>query len=114
MRKAYGGAYIALVSKDMGYDMVLAWPSSEIAVMGPEQAVNIIFRKEIEKSEKARKEKIAEFTGMFLNPYVAAKQGKVDMIIEPKDTRKALIQCLEMTLNKRKKPMPKKHSNIPL
>lgn len=114
MRKAYGGAYIALVSKDMGYDKVIAWPFSEIAVMGPEQAVNIIFRKEIEKSEKIRQEKVKEFSDRFLNPYVAASYGKVDIVIKPEETRNVLIQTLNMIINKREKRWPKKHGNIPV
>lgn len=117
IRKAYGGAYIALVSKDMGFDKVIAWPSAEIAVMGAEQAVNIIHRKEIKASknpDKTRKEKVEEYSNLFLNPYVSAKQGKVDMIIEPKETRQTLIKCLEMLLTKREKRPPKKHGNIPL
>ncbi|MBL7054970.1 acyl-CoA carboxylase subunit beta [Candidatus Woesearchaeota archaeon] len=111
MRKAYGGAYIAMVSKDMGFDMVIAWPIAEIAVMGPEQAVKIIHRKE---SEKIKSKKAEEYAEKFLNPYDAAKQGKVDLIIEPKDTRSTLIKCLEMLINKREKNPAKKHGNIPL
>jgi len=116
MRKAYGGAYIALVSKDMGYDTVIAWPIAEIAVMGAEQAVNIIHRKEIQgkQGNKIKKQKIKEFSEKFLNPYVAAKQGKVDIIIDPKETRKTLINCLEMLFNKRENRPRKKHGNIPL
>ncbi len=120
MRKAYGGAYIALVSKDMGYDKVIAWPTSEIAVMGPEQAVNIIYKKEIQSAknkDKLRKEKITEFREEFLNPYRAAELGKVDMIIEPKETRKTLIACLEMLAGKREIRLIKrykKHGIIPL
>jgi acetyl-CoA carboxylase carboxyltransferase component len=114
MRKAYGGAYIAMVSKEMGFDKVIAWPIAEIAVMGPEQAVKIIYRKELKANPKIREQKIKEYTEKFLNPYEAAKQGKVDLIIEPKDTRKTLIKCLEMIANKREKMPPKKHGNIPL
>lgn len=117
MRKAYGGAYIALVSKDMGYDKVLAWPMAEIAVMGPEQAVNIIYKKEIQSAknaEKARKERIKEFSEKFLNPYRAAELGRIDMIIEPKETRKALIKCLEMIISKREKRPAKKHGSMPM
>jgi len=121
MRKAYGGAYIALVSKDMGYDIVIAWPNAEIAVMGAEQAVNIIYRKEItsaKKSDKIKEEKIKEFSDKFMNPYLAAESGKVDMIIEPKETRSTLIKCLDMLRNKRssisEKRKYKKHGNIPL
>jgi acetyl-CoA carboxylase carboxyltransferase component len=117
MRKAYGGAYIAMVSKDMGYDKVIAWPFAEIAVMGAEQAVNIVNRKELKNAkdkEKVRKEKIQEFSDKLLNPYVAAKKGKVDMVIDPKETRKTLIKCLDMIIDKREKRPSKKHGNIPL
>ncbi|MBS3126137.1 acyl-CoA carboxylase subunit beta [Candidatus Woesearchaeota archaeon] len=116
MRKAYGGAYIALVSKDMGYDTVFAWPMAEIAVMGAEQAVNIIFRKEVAEKggEKVRKQKIDDFTERFLNPYIAAKEGRIDAVIEPKETRRTLIKALEMLLTKRERRPAKKHGNIPL
>ncbi len=116
IRKAYGGAYIALVSKEMGYDYVLSWPSAEIAVMGAEQAINILNRKDkgSKKWEKIRKEKINEFSDKFLNPYVAAKQGKVDKVIDPKETRTQLINALEMLSSKREKRPAKKHGNIPL
>ena len=114
MRKAYGGAYIAMVSKDMGFDKVIAWPIAEIAVMGPEQAVKIIYRKELKKDKKIKAQKVKEYAEKFLNPYDAAKQGKVDLIIEPKDTRKTLIKCLEMLANKRERKPAKKHGNIPL
>ena len=114
LRKAYGGAYIALVSKDMGYDYVVAWPTAEIAVMGAEQAVNIIRKKEIEKDPKLKTKFIEEFSEKFLNPYEAAKLGKVDQVIDPSDTRKCLIQALEALLNKREKRISKKHGNMPL
>ncbi len=116
MRKAYGGAYIALVSKEMGYDYALAWPTAEIAVMGAEQAVNIINKKDqaSKKWEKIKKEKIKEFSETFLNPYLAAKEGKIDKIIDPKETRIALINALEMLINKRERRPSKKHGNIPL
>ncbi len=121
LRKAYGGAYIALVSKGMGYDKVIAWPQAEIAIMGAEQAVNIIYRKEIQgkDGDKVRKEKIAEYAAKFLNPYVAASHGRIDMIIEPEQTRKTLIACLGMLSTKRdaiieRQKKYKKHGNIPL
>ena len=116
MRKAYGGAYIALASKEMGYDKVIAWPESEIAVMGAEQAVSIIHRKEItgKNADKIKQQRIKEYKEKFMNPYEAAKHGKVDMIIEQKNTRKALISCLEMLLSKRERRPAKKHGNIPL
>jgi propionyl-CoA carboxylase beta chain len=117
MRKAYGGAYIALVSKEMGYDHVIAWPTAEIAVMGSEQAAKIIHRKEIANSNnpnKTRAEKVSEFSEKFLNPYVAAELGKVDQIIDFKDTRKVLIKTLESLAGKRERRPAKKHGNIPL
>jgi len=116
MRKAYGGAYIALVSKDMGFDKVIAWPNAEIAVLGAEQAVNIIYRKELKgkNAEKIKQQRMKEYKEKFLNPDDAAKNGKVDIIIEPKDTRKTLISCLETLMTKRERRPAKKHGNIPL
>lgn len=114
LRKAYGGAYIALVSKDMGFDKVIVWPTAEIAVMGAEQAVSIINKEEISKSPKAKAVLAKDYTEKHLNPYAAANAGKVDMIIEPKNTRIALVKCLEMLLSKREKNPPKKHGNMPL
>ncbi len=117
LRKAFGGAYIALSSRQLGYDRVLAWPSSQIAVMGPEQAVKIIYRKEIAESKdprKLEKEKIQELREVFLDPYQAAKLGQVDTIIHPKDTRVTLIKSLESLLNKRESKVARKHGNIPL
>lgn len=116
MRKAYGGAYIALVSKEMGFDKVIAWPTAEIAVMGAEQAVSIINKKELsgKNAERIKKEKADAYREKFLNPYVAAEQGRVDIIIEPKDTRKTLIKCIEMLSSKRERRPSKKHGNTPL
>ncbi len=114
LRKAYGGAYIAMVSKGMGFDKVIAWPTAEIAVMGAEQAVSIINKDEIGKNPKAKAELVNQYTEKYLNPYVAAKLGKVDMTIEPKNTRIALSKCLEMLLSKREKRAAKKHGNMPL
>jgi acetyl-CoA carboxylase carboxyltransferase component len=117
LRKAFGGAYIALASKELGFDKVIAWPSAQIAVMGPEQAVKIIFKKELSESKdtkKLEKEKIQELKEIFLNPYQAAKLCQIDMIIHPKDTRTVLIKCLESLLEKRGEKVPKKHGNIPL
>ena len=114
LRKAYGGAYIALVSKDMGFDKVMAWPMAEIAVMGAEQAVSIVNKEEISKNPKAKEELVKQYTERYLNPYIAAKLGKIDMIIEPKNTRIALIKCLEMLISKREKRPSKKHGNMPL
>jgi propionyl-CoA carboxylase beta chain len=116
-RKAYGGAYCVMASKHIRTDVNYAWPTAEIAVMGPEGAVNIVYRRELEKSDNPdaeRAEKIEEFRDRFANPYVAAERGFVDAVIRPRDTRKKLIQSLEMLENKRDKNPPKKHGNIPL
>ncbi len=115
--KAYGGAYIAMGSKHLGADLVLAWPSAEVAVMGAEGAANIIFRKEIKASkepEKTRKEKIKEYSDAFSNPYVAASRGYVDTVILPSETRKYLVKGLETLATKAESKPSKKHGNIPL
>ncbi len=117
LRKAFGGAYVALNSKAIGADFVFAWPNAEIAVMGPEGAANIIFAKEIEESdhpEQTRQEKIDEYRERFANPYIAASLGMVDDIIDPRDTRKKLVQSLEMLATKEEERPKKKHGNIPL
>jgi len=117
LRKAFGGAYIALASRKLGQDMVIAWPTSQIAVMGPEQAVKIIFKKELAESkapEKLEEEKIKELREVFLNPYQAAKMGQVDFIIHPKDTRGVLVKLLESLSEKREGKVARKHGNIPL
>ena len=114
LRKAYGGAYIALVSKDMGYDKVIAWPNAEIAVMGAEQAVGIIHKDKIGKDPKIKEGLVKEYSEEYLNPYVAAGLGRIDMIIEPRSTRIALIKCLDMVISKREKRPAKKHANMPL
>jgi acetyl-CoA carboxylase carboxyltransferase component len=104
-------------SKHLGADMVLAWPSAEIAVMGPDGAANIIFRKEIQSAEnpvEARSAKIEEYRNKFSNPYVAASRGYVDDVIEPATTRIRLINALEMLSSKRENRPAKKHGNIPL
>src|SRR5215471_11299872 len=127
-RKAYGGAYCVMSSKHIRTDVNYAWPTAEIAVMGPEGAVNIVYKRELdqaamsaktekEKMEviaKARSEKIEEFRERFANPYVAAERGYVDAVIRPQETRKKLIDALEMLQTKRDKNPPKKHGNIPL
>ncbi|PYG87585.1 acetyl-CoA carboxylase carboxyltransferase component [Ruminiclostridium sufflavum DSM 19573] len=117
LRKAYGGAYIAMNSKTIGADMVFAWPSAEIAVMGPDGAANIIFKKDIAASEnpaETRKEKIEEYRDKFSNPYVAAARGYVDDVIEPSETRLRIIMALELLNTKRENRSAKKHGNIPL
>jgi methylmalonyl-CoA decarboxylase alpha subunit len=116
-RKAYGGAYIAMCSRHLGADQVYAWPTAEIAVMGPEGAANIIFRKEIEESQdpiQTRQEKIEEYRDKFANPYQAAKRGYVDDVIQPSTTRVKLISALEMLMSKRETRPAKKHGNIPV
>ncbi|MFH0987283.1 MAG: acyl-CoA carboxylase subunit beta [Patescibacteria group bacterium] len=117
LRKAFGGAYIALASQHLGYDKVIAWVSAQIAVMGPAQAVKIIYKRELAESKnpkKLEKEKIEELKNLFLNPYQAAKLGQVDMVINPKDTRIVLLKCLESLMDKREERVLRKHGNIPL
>lgn len=116
-RKAYGGAYVALNSKAIGADVVYAWPNAEIAVMGPEGAAQIIFAKEIEQSDNpaaTRQAKIAEYRRTFANPYVAAENGMVDDVIDPRETRKYLKSALAMLKKKEEYRPRKKHGNIPL
>ncbi|MGA9896949.1 MAG: acyl-CoA carboxylase subunit beta [Terriglobales bacterium] len=116
-RKAYGGAYCVMASKHIRTDVNYAWPTAEIAVMGPEGAVDIVYKRELDRAEnraEARQKKIEEFTDRFANPYVAAERGYVDAVIQPRETRKKLIQALEMLDTKRDKNPPKKHGNIPL
>lgn len=111
-RKAYGGAYLAMCCKDMGADIVYAWPDAEVAVMGPEGAANIIFRGV--KSEEERKEKIAEYKEKFATPYIAASRGLVDDVIDPADSRKMIIAAFEMLQSKRRERSERMHGNIPL
>ncbi|HRX43200.1 MAG TPA: carboxyl transferase domain-containing protein, partial [Clostridia bacterium] len=116
-RKAYGGAYIAMNSKHLGADVVYAWPTAEIAVMGAEGAANIIFRQDIADSEDPitfRAEKIEEYRNKFSNPYVAASKGYVDDVIDPAATRTYIVSALEMLQSKREDRPRKKHGNIPL
>ncbi len=133
-RKAYGGAYCVMSSKHIRTDVNLAWPTAEIAVMGPEGAVNIVYGRELEQALKEaegeegplsderrtellaaiRSEKVHEFREQFANPYVAAERGYVDAVILPRDTRRLLIAALEILDGKRDKNPPKKHGNIPL
>jgi acetyl-CoA carboxylase carboxyltransferase component len=116
-RKAYGGAYDVMSSKHIRGDLNLAWPTAEIAVMGPDGAVNIIFRREIAEAEDpvAKKaELVAMYREKFANPYVAASRGYIDDVIMPSETRPRLINALQMLANKRDSNPPKKHGNIPL
>lgn len=108
-RKAYGGSYLAMCSQDLGADQVLAWPTAEIAVMGPAGAANIIFRKDPDVKEKTEK-----YTEEFATPYKAAERGFVDIVIEPKETRPRIITALNMLASKREARPAKKHGNIPL
>ncbi|AIY89799.1 carboxyl transferase domain-containing protein [Geoglobus acetivorans] len=117
LRKAYGGAYLAMGSKHLGADVVYAYPTAEIAVMGPEGAAEIVFRKEIAKAEdpeKVKQEKVQEYRDSFANPYRAAARGYIDDVIDPKFTRVKIISALRVLDTKREKLPPKKHGNIPL
>lgn len=117
LRKAYGGAYIAMCSRHLGADQVFAWPTAEIAVMGPEGAANIIFKKEIDESSdpaSTRKAKIEEYKTNFANPYKAATRGYVDDVIDPAQTRARLCAALSMLLGKRQTLPSRKHGNIPV
>ena len=117
VRKAYGGAYLVMGSKHMRADINFAWPSAEIAVMGPDGAVNIVFRREIEAAadpEAKRKELLEQYREQFANPYITASRGFIDDVIEPRDTRLKIIRALEMLQNKTDSNPPKKHGNIPL
>jgi propionyl-CoA carboxylase beta chain len=118
-RKAYGGAYCVMSSKHIRTDANYAWPTAEIAVMGPEGAVNIVYRRELERApeaerERLRQEKIAEFRERFANPYVAAERGYIDAVIEPSQTRAKIITTLRALESKRDTNPKKKHGNIPL
>jgi propionyl-CoA carboxylase beta chain len=116
-RKAYGGAYDVMSSKHIRADFNFAWPTAEVAVMGPEGAVNIVFRRELEDaadSDARRAELIEEYKRQFANPYTAAERGYVDEVIEPRRTRPMLIDALETSLTKRERRPPRKHGNIPL
>lgn len=117
VRKAYGGAYLAMCSKDLGADQVFAWPGAEIAVMGPEGAANIIFKKDISNSDnpvETRQEKIKEYRDTVANPYIAASRGFIDDVIVPSTTRPRLISAFDMLETKREYNPAKKHGNIPV
>jgi len=114
MRKAYGGAYIAMNSKNMGADMVYAWPIAQIAVMGAEGAADIIYKQEIARNEKKKDEFVRKYKDTFMNPYIAAKRGYVDEVILPEETRSKLIEVFELYETKQRNNIKKKHGNIPL
>jgi acetyl-CoA carboxylase carboxyltransferase component len=117
VRKAYGGAYVAMNSKHLGADLVYAWPSAEISVMSAEGAAGVLFRDEIAASDdpvSTRSQRIDEYRKAVSTPYVAASKGYVDDIIDPAETRIRLINALDMLLSKRETRPSKKHGNIPL
>ena len=119
LRKAYGGAYDVMCSKHLGADLNLAWPTAEIAVMGADGAVSILFRREIESAPAAEREAlraklVREYQGEFLNPYLAAERGYIDAVIDPSETRARLVAGLKILATKREDRPPKKHGNIPL
>jgi len=116
-RKAYGGAYVVMSSKHIRGDINLAWPTSEIAVMGAEGAVNVLFRRELKAADDPaalREKLVSDFTEKFSSPYIAASAGYIDRVIRPRDTRPVLIDALRMLANKRDSNPPRKHGNIPL
>jgi propionyl-CoA carboxylase beta subunit len=116
-RKAYGGAYCVMSSKHIRTDFNYAWPTAELAVMGPEGAVNILYKRDLDAASdpvRLRAEKVAEFRAKFANPYIAAGRGFLDEVIHPRQTRSKLISALRNLENKRDKNPPKKHGNIPL
>jgi acetyl-CoA carboxylase carboxyltransferase component len=117
LRKSYGGAYCVMSSKGLRGDLLYAWPNAEIAVMGAEGAVNVLFRKQVQEAaepEIRRKELVHDYEEKFNNPYVAAARGLIDDVIEPRDSRRVLIQALEVTLSKRERHVPKKHGISPM
>jgi propionyl-CoA carboxylase beta chain len=117
MRKAYGGAYLAMCSRDMGADAVYAWPCSEIAVMGAEGAVSVLYKKEIAAASDPKKKAAqlaAEYRAKFSSPYEAAAKAMINDVIEPAQTRGVIAMALRNSLSKRETRPPKKHGNIPL
>jgi acetyl-CoA carboxylase carboxyltransferase component len=117
MRKAYGGAYIVMSSKGIGSDFAVAWPTAEIAVMGPQGAVEIVFRKELqvaEDPEQRRNELIAEYSEVFATPYIAAERGYLDDVIDPAETRLVIGRAVELLRSKTEEFPKRKHGNIPL
>ncbi|HEY7360023.1 MAG TPA: carboxyl transferase domain-containing protein, partial [Streptosporangiaceae bacterium] len=117
MRKAYGGAYDVMGSKHLGGDINLAWPTAQIAVMGAQGAVNILYRRELAAAadpEALRAQRVAEYEDTLANPYIAAERGYVDTVIRPAETRSQVIRALRALRTKRQLLPPKKHGNIPL
>ncbi len=116
-RKAYGGAYVVMNSKSIGADLAFAWPSAELAVMGPQGAVEIVYRRELQQAADPvarRAELVEEYTERFANPYAAAERGYVDDVIDPAETRRKLVAGLDMLRTKREELPQRKHGNVPL
>ena len=116
-RKAYGGAYVVMNSKSIGADLAYAWPTAELAVMGPQGAVEIIYRRELQQAAnpaERRKELVAEYGAKYANPYAAAERGYIDDVIDPAETRSKLISGLKMLQSKREELPRRKHGNMPL
>ena len=116
-RKAYGGAYVVMNSKSIGADLAYAWPTAELAVMGPQGAVEIVYRRELQQAANPaarRAELVAEYTEKYSNPYAAAERGYVDDVIDPADTRVKLVAGLKMLSTKRETLPQRKHGNMPL
>ena len=117
IRKAYGGAFAAMSNKEIGADLVLAWPTTEVAIMGAEGAVRILYRREIDAAEdkkQIREERIREYREKFMTPYFTAARRQLDAIIRPQETRPQIIKALEMLENKKANRVERKHGNIPL
>jgi acetyl-CoA carboxylase carboxyltransferase component len=116
-RKAYGGAYVVMNSKSIGADLAYAWPSAELAVMGPEGAVEIVYRRDLAEASDPvgrRKELVEEYTERYANPYAAAERGYVDDVIDPAETRRILVRSLALLVSKREELPKRKHGNMPL
>jgi acetyl-CoA carboxylase carboxyltransferase component len=116
-RKAYGGAYVVMNSKSIGADLAYAWPSAEVAVMGPQGAVEILYRRDLaDTSDPAgrRAELVDEYTERYANPYIAAERGYVDDVISPAETRRVLVRSLALLASKREEMPKRKHGNVPL
>ncbi len=116
-RKAYGGAYVVMDSKSIGSDLAFAWPTAELAVMGPQGAVEIVYRRELQQAADPaarRAELVADYTEKYANPYAAAERGYVDDVIDPADTRRKLVAGLRMLSTKREELPRRKHGNVPL
>jgi acetyl-CoA carboxylase carboxyltransferase component len=117
IRKAYGGAYLVMDSKSIGTDFAYAWPSAELAVMGPEGAVEIVHRRELLEADnpaQRRAELVRAYAERFTNPYIAAERGYVDDVIDPAETRRVLARSLAMLASKREDLPKRKHGNVPL